>query len=229
MKRLVYTLLMVALTVVTNAQNADWQPVSTWPFTFEQFQKAVIYTSPANMIVKANANVHVAGSTLWYESNGKKLEAKQGTVNKVVFPDSTVYYNVFNKLCRVLSEDTINGKVCRLYMAEIVDKPLYEEMVRTNRQSTMMMLDFAPGLADLASSVADNEGVRNVEQEPLPMCNKFYMLYNDEIFEVTESNILKHLATKQERNTYRGFTRSAEILYGSKQSILNVWKTFFVK
>ena len=102
-------------------------------------------------------------------------------------------------------------------------------MVRTNRQGTMNMLDLAPALANLASGVADNEGVRNVEQEPLPITNKFYMLYNDETFEATESNILKHLTTRQERNTYRGFTRSAEIMYGSKQSMLTVWKTFFVK
>lgn len=218
----------MAVTAI-HAQSSDWRPISTWPFTYEHFQNAVIYSGPTNMKIKACANIHIGNSTLWYESNGKRLEAKQGTVNKVTFSDSITYYTVFNKLCRIVSEDTINGKLCRLYSSEQLDKQQYEEMVRTNRQGTMNMLDLAPALANLASGVADNEGVRNVEQEPLPITNKFYMLYNDETFEATESNILKHLTTRQERNTYRGFTRSAEIMYGSKQSMLTVWKTFFVK
>lgn len=61
------------------------------------------------------------------------------------------------------------------------------------------------------------------------MVNKFYMLYNDETFEVTEGNILKHLGSKEERNAYRAFTRKAEVLYGSKTSMMTVWNTFFVK
>lgn len=229
MKRLVYTLLLTLMATLANAQTSEWQPMSTWPFIYEKFQKATAYCGPDNTIVRVKANIHIAACTLWYESKGKLLEAKQGTVNKVVFADNSVYYPVSNRLCKVMSEDTINGKVCRLYVAELLNKPLYDELVRTNRQNTMMMLDFVPGMADLASSVSGNESIRDPEQEPLPMTNRFYMLYNDETFDVTEGNVLKHLPTKQERNTYRGYTRSAEVMYDSKKSMLNVWKTFFVK
>lgn len=223
-----FSLLVLSVTSVL-AQQSDWHPVSVWPFVYEQFQNAVIYTGPANKIVKAKSNIHVANGTLWYESNGKKLEAKSENVNKVVFPDSVAYYTVSNMLCSVLSEDSINGKLCRLYVAELLDKSQFQEMTRINNQSMMTILDLSPALTDIANDVANNEGMRNMDREPLPMRNKFFMLYDGETFEATESNILKRLATKQERNAYRGFTRSAEILYGSKSSMLTVWKTFFVK
>ncbi|MDO4172659.1 MAG: hypothetical protein Q4E63_03235 [Prevotellaceae bacterium] len=227
MKNIVCTLLMTMASLYVQAQQSEWYPIATWPFVYELFQDATIY-SGINKI-KAKANIHVGKMSLWYESHGKRLEAKQGTVNKVTFSNGMTYYNINNKLCSVISEDTINGKLCRLYMAEQLDKPQYDEMVRINRQSTMNMLDFSPALTTIATGVADNEGIRDVEQEPLPLQNKFYMLYNDETFEVNESNILKQMHSREERNAYRAFVRSAEIIYSSKKSILTVWKTFFVK
>ncbi len=227
--RKVITIILLACATGVWAQQSDWRPVSSWPFVYEKFVEAVIYVGTNNSKLRARANVHVGTSSLWYESYGKKLAAKPGTATKVVFPDSTVYYSVENQLCQVLSEDTVNGKVGRLYMAEVLDRPAYEEMVRTSRQSTMSMVDIAPGLEGIASGVADNEGLRDVDTEALPLRNKFYMQYDDELFEVTEGNILKQLPTREERNTYRSFVRSAEILYGSKQSVLTIWKTFFVK
>lgn len=229
MRRLFHTFLLLLVLLPVSAQDVRWQPVSSWPFVYQQFQNAIIYTGPDNKMLRAQANIHVSNRMLWYDSYGKKLQAKEGIVNKVVFPDSIAYYNVKGRLCSVLAEDTVNGKLCRLYVAEMVDKPRYDELVRINRQSTMMIADIAPAFQDLASGVADNEGIRNVEQEPLPMLNKFYMLYNDELFEVNEGNILKHLGSREERNAYRAFTRKAEIMYGSKKSMLTVWSTFFVK
>lgn len=229
MNKLCYTFLLLTTVMQVLAQESNWQPVSSWPFVYQQFQDAVIYSGTNNKVLKVKANIHVANCMLWYESYGKKLQAKEGTVNKVIFPDSISYYNVNGKLCSVLAEDTINGKLCRLYVAEIVDKPRYNELVRMNRQSAMMITDIAPALQDFASEIADNEGMRDVEKEPLPMLNKFYMLYNDELFEMNEGNILKHLSSREERNTYRAFTRKAEIMYGSKKSMLTVWNTFFVK
>lgn len=229
MKQKVFSILfLLFITTVVRAQQAEWHPVSVWPFVYEQFQDAVIYTGPMNMIVKAKANIHVANSTLWYESKGKKLEAKAGTVNKVTFSDSVTYYNVSGKLCSVLSEDTINGQVCRLYVAAQLDRVRYEESARISRQN-QTMLDCLPAFTDIVNDVANAEGIKDMDLEPLPMRDKFYMLYQGETFEANESNILRHFNTRQERNTYRSFVRSAEILYSSRQSMLTVWKTFFVK
>lgn len=228
MKRITYALLMLFMSVAAMAQEG-WQPVSTWPFVYEQFQKATIYIGDGKQKIQASANIHVGKSTLWYESKGKRLQANPNTINKVVFADGTQYYSVEGKICQVLSEDTINGKVGRLYWAHQVDKQRFDEQVRINRQSSMMVTDISPVLQSVASGVADNEGVRNIDEEPLPMQNKFYMLYDGELFEVNEGNILKHLGSREERNAYRAFTRKAEVIYGNVRSVQTVWNTFFVK
>lgn len=229
MRKTLSTLLLLLVSLMTMAEEPQWQPTASWPFAYEKFQSALIYTDKQSL--KAMANIHVGTSTLWYESFGKRLQAKSDVVEKVVFADSTqtTYYNVLGRMCHVLSEDVINGKVSRLYVAEVLDRPRFEESVRVNRQSDMLMTGVIAGMENIASGVADNEGMRNVDKEPLPMVNKFYMLYNDETFEVTEGNILKHLGSKEERNAYRAFTRKAEVLYGSKTSMMTVWNTFFVK
>jgi len=229
MKKMVCTLVSLCFSIVTMAQNDDWQPVSRWPFVYEHFKSATISLTSGGKDLRVMANIHVGNNALWYESMGKRLQANSSTINTVTFVGGAKYYNVEGKMCRLLSEDSIAGKIGRLYLVEQVDKHTYDEMVKINRQSSMMVTDISPVFQNVASGVADNEGVRNIEEEPLPMQNKFYMLYNDEIFEVTEGNILKHLGSKEERNAYRAFTRKAEIRYGNVESVQTVWNTFFVK
>ena len=65
--------------------------------------------------------------------------------------------------------------------------------------------------------------------EPLVTKHSYYILKDGETFEARESEILKHLDDKETKKTYRGYTRSAEVLYGSRKSMLNVYKTFFLK
>ena len=85
------------------------------------------------------------------------------------------------------------------------------------------------GFADFSASVANNNALTREDMEPLQTKNTFYILKDGETFEARESEILSHLKDKEERRVYRGFTRSAEILYGSENSMLNVYKTFFLK
>lgn len=230
MKKLAYTLFLLVMVMTSYAQEVGWQPTGSWPFINEKFQKALIYTGNSKQSLQVMANIHVGNSTLWYESNGKRLQAKAGVVKKVVFSgDNKTYYNIQGRLCRLIGEDVSKGSVSRLYMAEIVDKPRYEESVRINRQSNMLLTGVIAGLESVATGVADNEGMRNVDEEPLPMVNKFYMLYKGDTFDVTEGNILKHLSSKEERNAYRAFTRKAEVLYGNEESVMTVWNTFFTK
>lgn len=230
MKKIVYTLFFLFAAVVAEAQDNEWQPISKWPFVYEKFQKlTTIYIGDGKQKLKTSANIHVGNSSLWYESRGKLLQAKADAINKIEFADGSRYYNVEGKICKLISEDSINGKIGRLYWAYQVDKQRFEEIVKANRQSSMMITDISPVLQSVASEVADNEGTHDVEGEPLPMQNKFYMLYNDEVFEVNEGNILKHLGSREERNAYRAFMRKAEVLYGSMRSVKTVWNTFFVK
>ncbi|MBQ0075493.1 MAG: hypothetical protein KBT34_15035 [Prevotella sp.] len=217
-------------------EEAQWAPSAVWPFVYREFLDATIITK-ASKIVKAKANIHVGNMYVWYESKGQKLEVKRDLVKKVIFPNGDIYYPVLarvvekrvpvmrDKLCRVVREDTINGKIGRLLVSEELDRNRYEELVKANRQAQM---GFGDGLmSSVNSMVSANEILNDVEQNPLPMRDKYYMEYNDEIFEANESEITKRME-KSERAAYRAYERSAEILAGNRSSMENVWITFFV-
>lgn len=231
-KRNLITLFLVSFLCLTalplHAQESEWEPVSSWPFVYQQFTSADIYTIQGKK-VSAKANIHVGQHYLWYESGTNRLAAKKGTISKVIFKDKqkSTYYAINDKLCRVLREDSINGKVARLYISEELDKTRYNEMVRLNQQATMAIMDL-PITNGVASGLADREGSYDIDKEPLPMQRRFFMLVEGETFEATEHNILQHLS-KEERKTYRSYTRSAEVLSGNRSSIENIWITFFVK
>ena len=122
-KYLFAVLFLLQLPMAAHAED-KYRPVAVWPFIYENFEDARILVGPTNKVVKAKANIHLRNTTLWFISgrdNKTKLEAQPGTINQVSFPNGDTYYNVANKMCKVISEDTINGKVMRLYEATSVD------------------------------------------------------------------------------------------------------------
>lgn len=230
MMKFLYLFIIACMPLFTMAQQEqeEWQPVASWPFTMKEFTQATI-TTAQGQVIKVNANIHVGSHYVWYENGSKKkLEAKKGTISKITFKNGKTYYAINDKMCSVLSEDTIDGKLCRLYISEELNRDEYNEMARNNRAAMVDLLDAGMALSALSNGVAENEGAKRLEDSPLPIRNFFYILYNGEVFPATETNILKQMPTKQERNAYRSFTRKAEIQYSSKKSMLTVWNTFFV-
>lgn len=236
MKKLVI-LFCLALFSVANAaaqkegkdDSETWNPVATWPFLKQQFVEAEIMTT-AKKRVRTRSNIHVGKHTLWFYSpkQNQNLEAKAATIEWARFYDGTKYYNIQEKMCRVLREDTVNGKVCRLYISEEVDKEKYDEIVRINRVAEMGAVNMPAGFSSFANRLSESEGLNDVEKMPLPMKYKFYMLYEDETFEMSSTSIMKHLSSKEERKAFNAYIRSAEILFGNERSMRNVYETFFL-
>lgn len=230
-KYLFAVLFLLQLPMATHADDT-YRPVAVWPFIYEDFTDARILVGPTNKIVKAKANIHLRNTTLWFISgrdNKTKLEAQPGTINQVSFPNGDTYYNVANKMCKVISEDTINGKVMRLYEATSVDMEDFNKKYQMAHMGVAESSVLGAGFADFTTSVANNNALTREDMEPLVTKHSYYILKDGETFEARESEILKHLDDKETKKTYRGYTRSAEVLYGSRKSMLNVYKTFFLK
>ncbi len=229
-KILFMMLLIVGLPMSIQAED-DYYPVAIWPFEYEDFSDARIFVGQNNKVVRAKANIHLKSATLWFISgkdNKTKLEAQPGTINKVIFSNGDTYYNVENKMCKVISEDTINGNIARLYKATVVDMDDFNKKYRMANMATVDASVLGVGFSDYATAAANNNAMRE-DMEPLLTVNSFYILKNGETFEARESEILKHLDNKEERKAYRGFTRSAEVMYKSEQSIRNVYEVFILK
>lgn len=222
------TSLLLSLPLSAQEDKEEWEPIAVWPFMYKDFSNAVI-TTVTKVVVKSKANIHVGNHYLWYiNSAQQKVIAKEGTIAEVRFSNGDSYLPIGNKLCRVIRTDTINGKVCHVLRSDEVDKERFNELTNINR---MTMMSFGSGnatLENMYTGVAEHEGAKDIDKQPLPMNTYFYMQYNGDTFQVTESNVLKHL-DKIERAAYRAYTRRAEILYANESSILNIWDTFFKK
>lgn len=227
MRKHILTLTLFILCMLSASADDKWQPVPSWPFIYSDFQSAVIKTVKGTT-VNAKANIHIGHHYLWYESKGKNLEAKKGTVKEVIFPNGKHHIAVGDKICLVIKEDTIKGKLHRLLYSEEVDMPRYNDIVRNNKAAeSSSTIDFM-GLNDLNLDVAVRESSNISEQEPLPIKNVFFIQIGDETFEATESNILQHL-DKEERKVYKAYTRKAEIITSDMNSMLDVFTTFFLR
>lgn len=227
MRKHILTLTLLILCMLSASADDKWKPVPSWPFIYSDFQSAVIKTVKGTT-VNAKANIHIGHHYLWYESKGKNLEAKKGTVKEVIFPNGKHHIAVGDKICLVIKEDTIKGKLHRLLYSEEVDMPRYNDIVRNNKAAeSSSTIDFM-GLNNLNLDVAVRESSNISEQEPLPIKNVFFIQIGDETFEATESNILQHL-DKEERKVYKAYTRKAEIITSDMNSMLDVFTTFFLR
>ena len=226
-------LLFLLLSIAMFCQAQDkYYPVAVWPFIYENFTDARIFVGQDNKVVRAKANIHLRHTTLWFISAKDfktKLEAQPGTVNKIIFSNGDTYYNIDNKMCKVVREDTINGDIMRLYKCSQVDMDDFNKKYQMTHMGTVESSVLGAGFADFTASVANNNALTREDMEPLQLLYTFYIMKNGKTFEARESEILSHLDDKEERKVYRAYTRSAEILYGSEKSMLNVYKTFFLK
>jgi hypothetical protein len=209
--------------------NNDWEPTGTWPFVNKQFRTATVYTGVFNRTkTVVPCNIHVGNQTLWYSQNDTLMEAIPGTVIRVEFPNGDVYMPVGSnyELGRIVREDTIGGRVARIILSRILDRKALDQRYLDywNKTQNVLQGSSFSGFAALA----DVEGGRLLEEEPLPLVNVFYFQLNGEIFQTTTKNILAHINPKRKQE-YRNFTRSAEIISTNESSIQNIWKEFFLK
>lgn len=230
MKKLAF-FLFLSISMFCQAQD-KYYPVAVWPFIYENFTDARIFVGQDNKVVRAKANIHLRHTTLWFISAKDfktKLEAQPGTVNKIIFSNGDTYYNIDNKMCKVVREDTINGDIMRLYKCSQVDMDDFNKKYQMTHMGTVESSVLGAGFADFSTSVANINALTREDMGTLLIKYNFYILKKGKTFEARESEILSNLDDKEEKKVYRAYTRSAEILYGSEKSMLNVYKTFFLK
>ena len=207
--------------------NKDWEPIGVWPFINKQFRTATVYTGLFNRSkTVVPCNIHVGKQTLWYSQNDTLMEAIPGSVIRVEFPNGDTYMPVGTEQMfgRIVREDSIDGKVARLIEVRALNQQALDQKYVDYLNKTQNVLQGASSL----SALADSEGGKIMEEEPLPMQTFFYMQVRGEIFPATTKNILSHIDPKRKKE-YRVFTRSEEIISSNESSMLKVWQEYFLK
>lgn len=225
----ILTILFLSTICLASVAEDKWSPIPSWPFVYQEFLPAIIHTQKGKTL-SVQANIHIGRHKLWYKSTKQEnLEAKSGLIRDIRINNIDRYIEVDNKICLIIREDTIKNKIHRLLQSTEVDMPRYNEMVRTMKMAeSSSNIDIA-GLNELNLDMSVRESSELAEQKPLPIQYVFYIQKDKDTFEATESNILKNLSDKEERNAYRAYTRKAEVLTGNLNSMFDVYTTFFLK
>lgn len=204
-------------------EDREWVPTGQWPFLNRRFQTAEVVTG----LVTAKktvvpCNIHIGKQTLWYVQKDSLMEADGSNVRRVTFSNGDVYQPISaDAFAKVVREDSIG----RVLLVQTVDDEKFRKSANDASHLSSFSLggDFGMLNIDLISQY-----VGNPEEQPLPVLNTFYFVYNREIFEVTDKNILPRI-NQARRKEYRAFTRSAEIITRNESSVLKIWKEFFLK
>ena len=229
MRRSVFILFTLFAVLSMRAQK-DWEPIGTWPFEYKHFRVAIIYSGFFKVQkTEAPCNIHLGRQTLWFSRNDTLMEAIQGSILRVEFPNGDTFIPVdeSSNFGKILQQDTLNGKVARVLQVRRVDQHAVDQRAVDIMNNTQNLQQTSINLGNWGSQLSDANAAINEEELPVPLINVFYYQYNGEIFEATEKNILNRI-NPQRRKEYRNYTRQAEIISTNASSMLKVWNDFFV-
>lgn len=225
--RTLYFLLLLCSSVL---YAKDWEPIGTWPFEYQTFQVATVYSGIYSVKkTQVPCNIHLGKQTLWFAQNDTLMEAVKGSILRVVFKNGDVFIPVNGGECigKVEKEDTLVGKVGRVLHVRLVDQHAVDQRAVDLMNKTQNLQQTSLNLGSWGAQLSDINSTINEEELPIPLIDVFYFQYNGEIFEAKEKQILSRINPSRKRE-YRNYTRKAEVISTSKSSMLKVWNDFFV-
>lgn len=220
----------MALLAAMGLSAQDWEPIGTWPFEYKTFRVATVYSGVFNVKkTQVPCNIHLGNQTLWFSRNDTLMEALQGTILRVEFPNGDTFMpvNESQQFGKIIQQDTLCGKVARVLHVRSVDQNAVDRRAVDIMNNSQNLQQTSLNMGAWGAQLSDANAAINEEELPLPLINTFYYQYNGEIFEAKEKNILKHI-DQSRRKEYRNYTRQAEIISNNKSSMLKVWNDFFV-
>ena len=200
----------------------EWVPTGVWPFLNQRFMTAEVVTG---FIYKKKTqvpcNIHVGTQALWYVQDDTMMVADAGIVSRVTFPNGDVYVPISSScFAKIIIDDSV-GKVVRV---RTVDQDEFDDRGRDASNMATFSLSGTFGNLDL-DLISQYDA--HPEEKPLPVLDTFFFIYNLEIFECTDKEILKRIDPSRRRE-YKAFTRSAEIMMHHESSVRKIWDTFFL-
>lgn len=203
-------------------EDKEWEPTGAWPFLNRRFRTAEVVTGFFNKkrtIVPCN--IHIGNQCLYYVKKDTLMQADPSNVGLVTFRNGDRYMAIGGKnFAKIVHEDAF-GKILKVRTVDIEQHKRNGQDVSSLGAVTIQG-DFGSLSLNLIGSY-----VGNPEERPLPVLDTFYFIYDMDIFEVTDKNVMKHIDKSRQRE-YKNFTRSAEIIMHNFSSVKKIWDTFFV-
>ncbi len=102
---------MMTVSVVSFAQKKEYEPLTTWPYLYEEFQPGCITTFKGADVWYDELNVNLMNGKAHFVQNGKIMEADMTTVATLKIGDKT-YMCASGALVEVLNQREKGAVVC---------------------------------------------------------------------------------------------------------------------
>lgn len=218
LKKFFIALCELMIVSMSASSQTEWNPTCEFPLLFPRMEKATIHYGLIKDYTKLiPCNIHIGTAQKYQEliylnDNGLLMEIDPSSLNYVEFPDGKympIEQKYFGKIIR---EDSI-GKIV---MVRDLDRDKLLEIQRTT-----LSISSKIDISILGGKISQEE------LSIVPMYTKFFFVFNKEIFEVTDKNILAHI-NQSRRKEYRAYTRAAELISTNESSVVKLWEDFFV-
>ncbi len=109
--RYLLSAIMLTVSVAVTAQKKDYQPLTSWPYLYEDFQQGCITTFQGAEVWYDKLNLNLLNGRAHFVKDGTILEAESSKVASLAIGDE-VYVSVSGSLAKVLKKTEHSYVVC---------------------------------------------------------------------------------------------------------------------
>lgn len=206
----------------------DYIPTTTWPYLFENFQDAIIYTESGKSQQQVKANLHLEYCTLQYLEGDKIIQVEPHDILKVVMNGETFIY--------------MNGELVQLIGVEAGNAIV--KRVKVNVSS--LIVSSGSGAYGMGTDVSASKKVRSLqisgitnmtysqmkveqnEGKELSLDIEFFFLLNDgkEIIKATKREVEKSLGDNG-KTKLKAFLKQNKIKWKEEASLIKLLEFFY--
>ena len=217
MKRIVFVEMLLLLFSVGLFAS---EPTTMWPYLFDDFQEAVIYTHDGNR-GESKVNIHLLRNDLHY-LNGSQIYTpdNQNEVSRVVLADNRVFVRCEDCFIEVFGEtpQAIVGRRVTGDFDRLLQTPgAYGTSSSTSAVDKLSSLQIG-GISNL------NHDLIRVEREngeTLPVTERIYFVVGGELYSANKRAVTK-LLPKSEKKAFGAFLKENKIKWKDPESLRKV-------
>lgn len=214
MKKIILTVITIALSFIINAQECS----TIWPYIYKEFQDGTVYMKGGQKI-NCKVNIHVRNSTLQYLDGEKIRETKSDDVI-LVEVNNDKFMSVDGKIMKVLSSNE-KGFIAVLTLGD------FESIYNTggaygsssNSSATMKLSSIEIG----GETNTNHMELRNNLESgvTIPIEYEYFIVTGGEIYEASRKGIESKLS-KERKAQLKTFLKNNKIKWKDSNSLLTL-------
>lgn len=198
-----------------------YQPTTTWPYLYEEFQDGTVYFHDKRKATDMKLNVHLQHATLHHLEGDKILQTNSSDISKVeIGNDIFIYMNGLLVQLIKSEENCMLVKLVEIDFKALNKSPTGAYGMTTEVSATKDLSSF-----QLGESTANlNHSQMKLEQsdgKELPLIKEYYFILGDKIIEATRKDVTKSL-TEAGQTQLKAFIKQHKIKWKDESGLIKL-------